>query len=131
MVCLETSFIIDVIRGEEQVSEIEKQLDKGSEAITVAAPTVMELVKGAELSNKPKSEKEKVHNFLSSLIILNLDKESAMLAGEIEAELRKKGEIIQIEDIMIGAIAKHNSETLITRNKKHFERITNLEIETY
>ena len=28
MVCLETSFIIDVIRGEEQVSEIEKQLDK-------------------------------------------------------------------------------------------------------
>ena len=131
MVCLDTSFIIDVIRGEEQAKIIEERLDKGSEAITVAAPTVMELIKGAELSGKPQSEKEKVYTFLSFLVVLNLNKQSAILTGEIEAGLRKEGDFIGVEYIMIGAIAISNDEKLLTRNKKHFERIPGLEIEAY
>lgn len=32
---------------------------------------------------------------------------------------------------MIAAISISNNETLITKNKKHFERIEGLKIETY
>ena len=63
--------------------------------------------------------------------MLNLDKDSAILAGKIEANLIKKGEIIDLEDIMIGAIAIINDETLITRNIKHFSKIKNLKIQSY
>ncbi|MFH1592069.1 MAG: PIN domain-containing protein [Candidatus Woesearchaeota archaeon] len=131
MVCLDTSFAIDLIRGEKKIISLEKRLDEGDEEITITTPSVMELSRGAKLSNKPQTEKEKVLQFLYSLIILDLNKESAILAGEIEADLRKRGEIIDTEDIMIAAIAIKNNETLLTRNVKHFERIKDLKIESY
>ncbi len=131
MVCLDTSFIIDVLRGNEVVKKLKDSIDIANEAISVAAPTIMELVKGAYLSNKPDLEKQKILNFLSSLIALNLNKESAILAGEIEANLTQQGEIIELEDIMISAIVIANEETLITRNKKHFDKIKNLKTLTY
>jgi len=64
-------------------------------------------------------------------LILPLNEESAIIAGEIGAQLVIQGETIDAVDIMIGAIAKHNNETLITRNKKHFEKIPGLKIESY
>ena len=131
MVCLDTSFLIDVLRGEKRVEEIENRLDKGTEPVKVASPAIMELIRGAVLSNNPETEKQKVHQLLSYLIVLSLDKESAIIAGNTEAELTKAGEKIDVEDIMIGAIAKKDSEVLLTRNKKHFEKIKGLKIENY
>ena len=54
-------------------------------------------------------------------ITLPLDKESAILAGEIELNLKEKGIVIELEDIMIAAISIQNNEALITKNLKHFE----------
>lgn len=131
MVCLDTSSAVDIIRGSEQIISLEEKIDESEEEITITTPTIMELSKGASLSSKAHGEKEKIHEFLSSFTILELDKESAILAGEIEADLRKKGEFIGIEDIMIAAIVIHNNEILLTRNKKHFEKIRDLKIKTY
>lgn len=39
--------------------------------------------------------------------------------------------MIDLEDIMIAAIAITNNEKLITRNEKHFRRIKGLEVEGY
>lgn len=131
MVCLETTFIVDLLRGKKETKELAEFLDSSSEAKIIASPSIMEVISGAILNPKMKDEKERVIKFLSSFVILGLDKESSILAGEIEADLIKKGQIIEIEDIMIGAIAKVNNETLLTRNKKHFERIPGLKIESY
>ena len=131
MVCLDTSFIIDILRGDERVRDIKGELDKGTESIAVASPTVMEMISGANLSNRQEEEKQKVYEFLSSLVILDLDRDAAIMAGTIEAGLIKKGETIDMEDIMIGAIAKKNNKVLLTKNKKHFEKIKDLRIKSY
>ncbi len=68
---------------------------------------------------------------MSSLLVLNFNIANAFKAGEIEANLRREGAIIQIEDIMIAATCISKNETLITRNKKHFERIKGLKIQSY
>jgi len=39
--------------------------------------------------------------------------------------------MIDIEDIMIAAIAIVNGEKILTRNSKHFKRIEGLEVEEY
>ena len=130
MVCLETSFIIDFFRGEEKARSLYQRFKSENETLSVTTPTIMELISGASLEKTGK-EKEETIEFLSSLIILSLDKESSILAGEIEGSLIMAGETVPAVDIMIGAIAKHNKETLITRNKKHFEKIKGLEIESY
>ena len=99
--------------------------------LTMTSPTIIELISGSILNPKIENEKEKVIGFVSSFITLDLDKDGAIKSGEIEAELIKKGEKIQTEDVMIGAIALHNNETLLTRNKKHFEKIKGLVVESY
>ena len=135
MVCLDSSFIIDIINGAEKAKQIEKEIDESNYDMTISSPAIVEVIRGLYLEStskniKPKEE-EKTFELINSLAVLDLDKDSAVLAGRIEAELRNKGVILDIEDIMIAAICIKNNETLVTRNKKHFERISGLEIETY
>lgn len=129
MACLDSSFIIDLLHGVEKTKEIKEELEETDEILTIASPAIVELISGA--ARKKHSDKQDVERLMKEMNVLPLDKESAILAGEIEAQLIKNGEIIDIEDVMIGAIARNNDETLITRNKKHFEKIPGLSIRTY
>ncbi len=130
MACLETSFIVDLFRGNKEAVDFLGKIKRADEQPCVASPTIMEMVSNASLNMK-KNEKEDILEFISGLEILPLDKESAIKAGEIEAELIMGGEVIEDADIMIAAVAITNNETLVTRNKKHFERIKGLRIESY
>lgn len=131
MVCLDTSFIIDLIRGKEEVRLLKEGLDKSSESVVIPTPSVIELIKGLKIGNVSEREEEKVNELIYSLTILNLDRESAILAGNIEGDLINKGLKIDIEDVMIAAIAITNEDKLLTRNIKHFKRIKGLELEGY
>ena len=133
MVCLDSSIVIDILRGKESVKAIENKFDSSNEEIFIPSPVIIELIRGIYLKDAIRNikEKEEINNFLYSFVVLDLNKESAIKAGEIEAELRNAGEMIDLEDIMIGAITLQNNETLITRNKKHFEKIRGLKIEGY
>jgi len=135
MACLDSSVIIDILRGRNSAEVIENKLDSADEEIFIPAPVIIELIWGFYLksskSNIKENEKERIDKFLSSFVILDLDKESAIKSGEIEAELINSGELIDLEDIMIAAIAVKNDETLITKNKKHFEKIKDLKVQSY
>lgn len=52
----------------------------------------------------------------------------AEIAGEIANNLKIKGQPIGVPDVLIAATAIHNNLTLVTSNKKHFERIESLKI---
>ncbi|MFA4820000.1 MAG: PIN domain-containing protein [Candidatus Aenigmatarchaeota archaeon] len=130
MACLETTFLIDLLRGDENIKHLKDDLDKTEDILAVAAPSVMELWTGAILSNKSASEKIKISELLSSFTIFHLDEKAAKEAGEIEADLIKKGQIIDAEDIMIAGIAKSNGEKLITRDQ-HYAKISGLNLIKY
>lgn len=131
MVCLDTSLIIDILRGNEKVKLIKDKLDSNNEQITIASPTIMELRKGLKIGKPKEGEENKINELIDSFTILNLDKHSAVLSGDIEGDLVNRGEVIDLEDIMIAGIAISNNETLITRNVKHFKKIKGLDIESY
>ncbi len=128
MPCLETTFLVDVLRGNPSVKETLTSLH--SKTRLVASPTVMELWCGALLSAISEKEKKKINELLEALIVLPLDEKAAKEAGEIEASLTKKGQMIDMEDIMIGAICIANGEKLITRDQ-HYARIDRLKMEKY
>ena len=131
MVCLDTSFIIDLMRDNPQAVNTKQRLEKINESLTIASPTIIELIRGLETIRLGKREKENINEFMNSVATLPLDKKSAIKAGNIELELMKKGQKIDIEDLMIGAITIVNKEKLITRNEDHFNRIKELDYETY
>ncbi len=130
MTCLETTFLIDILLGKKEINELKDELSKTEPLLTIAAPSIMEIWMGASISKQPDSKKDKINELISSFTILSLDEKSAKEAGEIEADLMKKGEIIETEDMMIAAIAKANGEKLVTRDE-HYVRIPGLRILKY
>ena len=130
MVCLDTTFIIDLLRGKEEISSLKDTLDRTESRLAIAAPSVMELWVGAQLVSKSNEEKAKIDELLQSLIVLELNEHNAKLAGEIEAALIHNGQTIDTEDCMIAGIAISNGETLVTRDA-HFARISGLRVLKY
>ena len=57
-----------------------------------------------------------------------LDDASCRVFGEERARLREEGDLIGDMDILIGSTAISNSLTLLTNNRRHFERMHGLNI---
>lgn len=87
-----------------------------------------ELIEGANLSKDIQGNLEKVNALANVLNILPFDKNSAYISGKLSAQEEIRSKPIGQNDIFIASIAIQNKLPLITRNKKHFENIPNVEI---
>ena len=130
MAVLDTTFLIDLLRGKDNVSQLLEELDTTESILAVGAPSAMELWAGAILADASEKEKKKVSQLLDSLQVYALDLASAKEAGDIEAQLIKDGSIIQAEDIMIAGIARMHGEKVVTRDNG-YARIPNLRVLKY
>ncbi|WP_420597040.1 PIN domain-containing protein [Deinococcus sp.] len=65
---------------------------------------------------------------MSGHIILDFDREAADIAAQVHHQLRTAGALIDDADLLIAATALRHSATLVTRNVKHFERISDLQL---
>ncbi|MEK6922040.1 MAG: PIN domain-containing protein [Nanoarchaeota archaeon] len=129
---LDSSFLIDLLCGkEESVKQKARSLDQRFVVKAITSISVMELWRGVLKKGASEEEKRKVKEIISSYLLYSFDEKAAQHAAEIESELSKNGEIIDLEDIMIAGIAQSKKESILTRNQKHFQRIKDLEIETY
>lgn len=127
---LDTSFLIDVLRGEKEVREWEERLDNGEEEPIITSISVMEIWEGVIHSGNTE-ELKKIENLLEGLSSIEFDSEDGKTSGEILASLANKGNPIDVEDVMIGAIALNSNQKILTKNPAHFERIDNLEVKSY
>lgn len=130
MVCLETTFLIDVLRGRTKTVAHLRQLVNSSDTVTLAAPTLFEVMEGVCLS-RTKRERNQIQEVLQHVTVLPLDRETAWRAAELSAQLIEEGQTIGQMDTLIAAIAMHHNESMLTRNVKTFSRIPGLVVEEY
>ena len=130
MVCLETTFIVDMLRGDPAAARKIEEFRSAGETITVASPTIVEIL-GNAYRNKNLRERREMEAFCKEVTVLPLDVESAVIAAKIDAGLIEAGNIIGFADILISAIAQQHGEALVTRNEQHFRRIPGLEVVGY
>jgi len=136
MYILDTSYLIDIIRGEPGAVELAKKLEEEKAYLAISIVTVHEYLLGVFLShwrNKRKLKKmlEKAETELSMFDIIPYDIGIAKKSAEIMAKLLKSGEPLSLSDVIIAATAITYDLKLITRNIKHFSRIPELKIITY
>lgn len=60
---------------------------------------------------------------LAGCEVLSFDSSAAVLAGRIDAELKRRGTTINLNDAMIAAIALGAKVPIVTGNTPHFEAV--------
>ncbi len=77
------------------------------------------------------AERDKIEHVLNGFGVLDLDEDSARQFARYKAHLLDIGRPVGDMDILIGAIAYVRSQTLITRNRRHFADMPGLAGEGY
>jgi len=123
MVVLDTSAVIEILRGSKKGAQIEDAI--GHEKVFITAFTVHEIMMGVK-----ETEIYKTQGFLSSVEILVFDFSSAMASSQIERGLIKKGKKIEESDIFIAGICLANNLGLITLDNDFIE-IKELDVKVF
>ena len=131
MVCLDTDFLIAILRGDEKAIKKQKELEGARTELYTTLINAHELFKGAYRSKKPIESLRIVDDMLENVRLLNFDLHSSRLTGEIAEELKRKGTRIGELDVLIAGIALAHNEKLITKNTREFSRIPSLKIESW
>ena len=126
---LDTSIIIDLLRGNKETKKKIEEIENKNITLVTTSISVFEVFQGISFINN--DNKDKIYSLFESINILDFDNSSAREGGIIQSNLKKEGKMIDPEDAMIAGIAKIHGEIILTRNKKHFERIKGLNFESY
>ena len=122
MFLADTDVLIDFLRGTGQADRI--ALEIGTGRLCTTAITAFELWAGS----KTPQQAATVTSLLEALTVLPLDISCARRAGEIRRDLEHEGRTIGMADSLIAGIAVERDAILITRNRKHYERVPGLKL---
>jgi len=125
IVCLDTTVLIDFYRKKDKSKSLFFKLTERYSFFAVPAVTEYELYLG-------NSEEQNIFwdNFFSRVIILPFGTKVVRHSVRIFKELKRQNKLIDMPDIMIAGTALQNNMPVATLNRKHFERITGLELIT-
>jgi tRNA(fMet)-specific endonuclease VapC len=123
-VLVDSDVMIDAAALHRQSLEALDVLAYGGLAISFV--TYGELYEGVLGSRNPIQAEIRFGEMLKRLEIVSLDQAIVQRFASVRRGLRSKGLLIGDLDILIGCTALSHDFTLLTRNRKHFERIPGL-----
>ncbi len=95
-----------------------------------SAISFAELVTGVQRSTDPQTGERVLQRFLRLVTVLPFTEDVARRFGEENAMLQKTGSQIGDFDLAIAATALRHNLTLLTENRKHYERVAGLKLES-
>lgn len=117
MTVADTDVLIDYLAGKGEADAVERLLRVGT--LRTTAISRFELLSGAR---NPK-QLARLVQLLGAIPSLELDDAAADAASEIRRSLEGSGKTIGMADSLIAGIVTSNGGTLLTRNRRHFERV--------
>ena len=100
------------------------------QGLALSIISLAELYEGVYYSRDPEGDEQDLNNFLRGVTVLGLDEAIVKMFGRERGRLRAAGTLIGDLDLLIGATTLHHSLTLLTNNRRHFERVTGLRMES-
>jgi tRNA(fMet)-specific endonuclease VapC len=124
---LDTSFVVDLLKGDEKVARF-LELESGTSAITYYE--IMSYRKRRKL----KAEGAILERFFSEVPVLPFTREAAEQSSAITARLMDIGRPVNALDVLIAGIALANgAESIITRDRDFLEiaKVSDLSVTIY
>jgi tRNA(fMet)-specific endonuclease VapC len=125
---IDTDWVIDHLNGRGPATARLRELE--SQGLAVSVITVAELWEGVLFSRDRKRAEPMLREFVDNTVVVGMDKETCQRFGQIRGALRQAGKLIADFDIVIGVTALEHDLTLLTNNRRHFENIQGLRIES-
>ena len=125
---VDTDWIIDHLNGVEAVTR--RLQTFRAQGLALSIISVAELWEGVHFSKDPARSEAMLNQFLSGVVILGIDEEICRRFGHLRGSLRSAGKLVGDFDLLIAASALCHDLTLLTNNRRHFERIEGLRIES-
>ena len=128
MKVLDTDVCVEILRGNTRGIEIRRQTLC---EVATTWVTACELAYGAAKSRSPTENQTLVSEFFATMSILGLNMRAAESFGQIKSVLERTGNILADADLVIAAITLAHSASLVTGNRRHYERIDGLRIQDW
>ena len=122
MTIADTDVLIDYLAGKGEADAVEGLLRRGTLRTTVI--TRFELLSGARNAK----QLGRLVQLLEAIPSLELDDAAADSASEIRRFLEGSGNAIGMADTLIAGIVTSNGGTLLTRNRRRFERVPGISL---
>lgn len=122
MTIADTDVLIDYLAGKGEANAVEQLLSRGALRTTVISR--FELLSGARTAK----QLARLTQLLGAVPSLALDDAAADAASEIRRTLERSGNPIGMADSLIAGIVLSNGGILLTRNRRHFERVPGIRL---
>ena len=122
----DTDWIIHALHGNAAI--IQRLEELTPDGIGISIVTTAELYQGVFYSDDPEGNELLLQEFISGYDVVQLDDEICRLFAYERGRLKAEGNIIADLDILIGCTAIRHGLTLLSNNRRHFERLQGLNI---
>ena len=123
---MDTDWAIDHLHGRAKV--VRRLEELAPAGLDLSIISLAELYEGVFGSYDPEASERVLRNLLERIHVVPLDEEICRTFASERRRLRAAGMLISDFDLMIGATAIHHRLTLLTNNRRHFERLGGLQI---
>ena len=130
-VILDTSVLIEAERRESEIQQFAESREE--EVFGLSVISVAELLHGVHRADSIKRRLKRsayVEKVIELFPIYNFEISIARIYAELWSDMNKRGIQIGAHDLIIGSTALSLGFSVVTCNKRHFERIEGLKIET-
>jgi tRNA(fMet)-specific endonuclease VapC len=126
---LDTNICIYVIKN--RPARLRDRFNDLADQLCISVVTLAELTYGAEKSERPHQNLTVVEQFCERLDVLPFAHRAATNYGQLWAELERAGTPIGTHDMMIGGHARSEGLTVVTNNRREFQRMAGLRLENW
>ncbi len=127
---LDTDFAVDLLREQRRrvLGPAHRKLQQlGDAPARLSLFVVCELEAGVALSSSPEEHK-RLHRLCQECEVVYPDERFAPMYGETLAALKRERYTIATTDLLIATQALVPKDSLVTRNLRHFQKISDLQL---
>lgn len=125
---VDTDWVVHFLSGQPAVSHRLREARPDGLALSIIS--LAELYEGVYYSRDPQESQRRLSDLLEAVTLLGVDEDTCKLFGMHRGRLRAAGRMIGDFDLFIGATALQHNLTLLSNNRRHFEMVEGLRLES-
>ena len=123
---VDSDYVADWLKGRPDAVQLLTALR--TDGLAVSDITYGEIYEGIYYGRDPTANERGFRQFLRRVAVLPTNRTIMRRFARLRGDLRARGQLIGDMDLLIAATALAADLTLVTRNRRHFERIPDLRL---